>query len=54
MQHHVKKLIAALFVCLLAALCACQSQTRETGALRFSELMAGGGAVYSPEGENCG
>ena len=54
MQHHVKKLIAALFVCLLAALCACQSQTRETGALRFSELMAGGGPVYSPEGENCG
>lgn len=54
MQHHVKKLIAALFVCLLAALCACQSQTRETGALRFSELMAEGGAVYSPEGENCG
>lgn len=54
MQHHVKKLIAALFVCLLAALCACQSQTRETGAIRFSELMAGGGPVYSPEGENCG
>ena len=54
MQHHMKKLIAALFVLLLAALCGCQAQIQETGAIRFSELMAGGGPVYSPEGENCG
>ena len=54
MQHHVKKLIAALFAFLLAALCGCQAQIQETGAIRFSELMAGGGPVYAPEGENCG
>ena len=54
MQHHVKKLAAALFVFLLILLCGCESQPEETGEIRISELMAGGGAVYSPEGENCG
>lgn len=50
MQHKIKKLAVAVLVFLLMLLCGCDSRTQE---LRISELMAGGGQVYSPEGENC-
>ena len=57
MRCNIKKLTAAAFLFLLILLCACESQAQTpslTQELVISELMTAGGAVYSPEGDNCG
>ena len=60
MQYNkIKKLTAAFFLGMIVFLCACETQDQRqiqslTQELLLSELMTSGGAVYSPEGENCG
>ena len=60
MQYNkIKKLTAAVFLGMIVFLCACETQDQRqiqslTQELLLSELMTSGGAVYSPEGENCG